>query len=154
MAEMGDGRYVMKERLKSELTRLWTGELAAVVMFWVCFFTFRVWITSVKMLCSIVFPLIVLSIILIQGSVFWWILAKRLSVPQFAVRYTGKVYRILKIIDVILLCMALISIIVLGFVICTISVLMILVSILKLCILSPKFQNSFLAALDVLTWLP
>lgn len=112
MAEMGDGRYVMKERLKSELTRLWTGELAAVVMFWVCFFTFRVWITSVKMLCSIVFPLIVLSIILIQGSVFWWILAKRLSVPQFAVRYTGKVYRILKIIDVILLCMALISIIV------------------------------------------
>ena len=58
MAEMGDGRYVMKERLKSELTRLWTGELAAVVMFWVCFFTFRVWITSVKMLCSIVFPLI------------------------------------------------------------------------------------------------
>lgn len=43
---------------------------------------------------------------------------------------------------------------VLGFVICTISVLMILVSILKLCILSPKFQNSFLAALDVLTWLP
>lgn len=42
----------------------------------------------------------------------------------------------------------------LGFAICVISVLMILVSILKLCILSPKFQNSFLAALDVFTWLP
>lgn len=43
---------------------------------------------------------------------------------------------------------------ILGFVICTISVLMILVSILKLCILSSKFQNSFFTALDVLTWLP
>lgn len=43
---------------------------------------------------------------------------------------------------------------ILGFVICVISVLMILVSILKLCILSPKFQNSFLVALDVFTWLP
>ena len=42
----------------------------------------------------------------------------------------------------------------LGFAICVISALMILVSILKLCILSPKFQNSFLAALDVFTWLP
>ena len=42
----------------------------------------------------------------------------------------------------------------LEFAICVISALMILVSILKLCILSPKFQNSFLAALDVFTWLP
>lgn len=43
---------------------------------------------------------------------------------------------------------------ILGFVICVISVLMILVSILKLCILSSKFQNSFLVVLDVFTWLP
>lgn len=43
---------------------------------------------------------------------------------------------------------------ILGCAICVISILMILVSILKLCLLSPKFQNSFLVALDVFTWLP
>ena len=42
----------------------------------------------------------------------------------------------------------------LGCAICVISVLMIFVSILQLCILSPKFENSFLAALDIFTWLP
>lgn len=43
---------------------------------------------------------------------------------------------------------------ILGCVLCVISVLMVLVSIFKLCILSPKFENSFLAALDIFTWLP
>ena len=45
----------------------------------------------------------VLSFILIQGSVFWWILIKRISNPGFAERYTGKIYRILKSLDLILL---------------------------------------------------
>lgn len=43
---------------------------------------------------------------------------------------------------------------VLGLVICIISMLMIFVSVVKLCRMSPKFENSFLAALDILSWLP
>ncbi len=43
---------------------------------------------------------------------------------------------------------------ILGLIICIASILMILGSIIKLCILSPKFENSFLTALDILFWLP
>ncbi len=43
---------------------------------------------------------------------------------------------------------------ILGLIICIISVLMILGSIIKLCIMSPKFENSFLTALDIFFWLP
>lgn len=43
---------------------------------------------------------------------------------------------------------------ILGLVICIASVLMILGSIIKLCILSPKFENSFLMVLDIFFWLP
>ena len=37
------------------------------------------------------------------GLCFWWILIKRISNPRFAERYTGKIYRVLKILDLILL---------------------------------------------------
>ncbi len=30
-----------KEKLRRELTKLWTGELAAVISFWVCFFVIK-----------------------------------------------------------------------------------------------------------------
>ncbi len=43
---------------------------------------------------------------------------------------------------------------ILGLIICIASILMILGSIIKLCILSSKFENSFLTALDILFWLP
>lgn len=43
---------------------------------------------------------------------------------------------------------------ILGLIICCISVLFILVSILKLCLLSPRFADSLLATLDIVTWLP
>ena len=43
---------------------------------------------------------------------------------------------------------------ILGLIICIASVLMILGSIIKLCILSPKFEDSFLTALDIFFWLP
>ena len=41
-----------------------------------------------------------------------------------------------------------------GLLICVASILMILCSIIKLCILSPKFADSFLTALDIFFWLP
>lgn len=43
---------------------------------------------------------------------------------------------------------------VLGLIICIASILLILGSIVKLCRLSPKFENSFLALLDIFFWLP
>lgn len=43
---------------------------------------------------------------------------------------------------------------ILGLLICIASVLMILGSTIKLCIMSPKFENSFLTVLDIFFWLP
>ena len=89
--------------MKQKLTSLATGELVAVLVFWINFFLLKKWIFTTGALISISFSLFVLSFILIQGSVFWWILIKRISNPGFAERYTGKIYRILKILDLILL---------------------------------------------------
>ena len=91
--------------MKRKLTSLATGELVAVLVFWMNFFLLKKWIltTGALISISISFSLFVLSFILIQGSVFWWILIKRISNPRFAERYIGKIYRILKILDLILL---------------------------------------------------
>lgn len=43
---------------------------------------------------------------------------------------------------------------VLGLAICILSLLMIFGGIIKLCKLSPKFEDTFLSALDILFWLP
>ena len=75
----------------------------AVVVFWVNFFLFKKWITSTNALISISFPLLILSFVLIQGSIFWCILIKWISKPRFAEKYTGRIYKGLKIIDLILL---------------------------------------------------
>ena len=93
----------MKKLMKRKLASLATGELVAVLVFWMNFFLLKKWILTTGALISISFSLFVLSFILIQGSVFWWILIKRISNPGFAERYTGKIYRVLKILDLILL---------------------------------------------------
>ena len=93
----------MKKLMKQKLTSLATGELVAVLVFWMNFFLLKKWILTTGALISIFFSLFVLSFILIQGSVFWWILIKRISNPVFAERYTGKIYKVLKILDLILL---------------------------------------------------
>ena len=89
--------------MKQKLTNLATGELVAVLVFWMNFFLLKKWILTNGALISIFFSLFVLSFILIQGSVFWWILIKRISNPVFAEIYTGKIYKILKNVDLILL---------------------------------------------------
>ena len=93
----------MKKPMKQKLVSLATGELVAVLVFWLNFFLLKRWILTTGALISISFSLFVLSFILIQGSVFWWLLIKRISNPGFAERYTGKIYRVLKILDLILL---------------------------------------------------
>ena len=83
----------------------------AVVVFWINFFLFKKLIITTKSLISIPFFLFILSFILIQGSIFWCILIKRISKPGFASKYTGKIYNKLKILDIILLCMGVLVII-------------------------------------------
>lgn len=94
----------MNQKLKQELTKLWTGELAATISFWMVFFICKRWLTNTNMIISVAYPLLVLSFILIQGCAYWYILLTRLSAPTFALKQTRKIYSILKITDIILLC--------------------------------------------------
>ena len=100
-----------ESKIKQELTKLWTRELVAVISFWICFYIFKKWLINTKMLISVIYPLAVLSFILIQGSIYWIILLKRLSTPQFAITNTRKIYSILKIVDFLLLCLGILIII-------------------------------------------
>ena len=110
-----------ESKIKQELTKLWIGELVAVISFWICFFIFKKWLINTKMLISVIYPLTVLSLILIQGSIYWLILLKRLSMPQFAITNTKKVYSVLKIVDFLLLCVG-IPIIILNYVNITVMI--------------------------------
>ena len=92
-----------KELLKKKLINLASGELVAVLVFWMNFFLLKKWILTTKAFISISFSLFLLTFILIQGSIFWWILIKRISNPGFAEKYAGKIYKILKKLDFILL---------------------------------------------------
>ena len=90
--------------MKQKLFNLAVGELVAVMVFWINFFVFKKLIIDIGSLLSISFSLFILSFILVQGFLFWCILIKRISKPMFAVKFTGKVYHVLKVLDLILLC--------------------------------------------------
>ena len=92
-----------KGLLKKKLINLASGELVAVLVFWLNFFLLKKWIFTTEAFISISFSLFLLTFILIQGSVFWWILIKRISNPGFAEKYTGRIYKIFKKVDLILL---------------------------------------------------
>ena len=98
------GKYInLKKNMKQKLINLALGELVAVTVFWMNFFLFKKLLITVKSLISVSFSLFILSFILIQGAVFWCVLAKRMSKPGFALKYAGKIYSKLKVLDVILL---------------------------------------------------
>ena len=90
--------------MKQKLFNLAVGELVAVMVFWINYFVFKKLIIEIGSLFSISFSLFILSFILVQGFLFWCILIKRISKPRFAVKFTGKVYHVLKVLDLILLC--------------------------------------------------
>ena len=89
--------------MKKKLTNLASGELVAVLVFWMNFFLLKKWILTTEAFVSISFSLFILSFILLQGSLFWWILIKRISNQRFAEKYTGRIYKIFKKLDLILL---------------------------------------------------
>ena len=93
----------MKAYIKQKLYSLASGELVALAVFWLNFFLFKKYLVRPQALISIAYPLLLVSLILLQGSLYWWILIKRLRKPNFAIKQTGRIYGLLRQVDLILL---------------------------------------------------
>lgn len=102
----------MKNHLKKTLINLAVGELVAIIMFWTNFFIFKKYITNTTSIIPIIFTLFILSFILIQGSIFWLVLLKRISNKNFAKTSLGKIYNHLRRLDIILLYLSILILIV------------------------------------------
>lgn len=94
---------IQKEKVRKELVSLCLGEFTAVLSFWFCFFLLKNWLGDVNSLVTILYPLSLLTFILLQGSIYWAILIRRLSKPQFGSGNVPKIYGVLRILDLILL---------------------------------------------------
>ena len=94
---------IQKEKVKKELLSLCLGELAAALSFWLCFFLLKNRLGDVNSLVTILYPLSLLTFILLQGSIYWAILIRRLSKPQFGSENVPKLYGVLRILDLVLL---------------------------------------------------
>ena len=100
---MGEMMSIQKEKVRKELLSLCLGELAAVLSFWLCFFLLKNRLGDWKSLVTILYPLSLLTFILLQGSIYWAILIRRLSNPQFGNGNVLKIYGVLRILDLVLL---------------------------------------------------
>ena len=102
----------MKGRIKQKLYSLASGELVALAVFWLNFFLFKKYLTTPQALISIAYPLLLVSLILLQGSLYWWVLIKRLRKPGFAIKQTGRIYGLLRKLDLILLVLGILIILI------------------------------------------
>ena len=93
----------MKGHIKQKLYSLASGELVALAVFWLNFFLFKKYLVRPQALIAIAYPLLLVSLILLKGSLYWWILIKRLRKPNFAIKQTGPIYGLLRQVDLILL---------------------------------------------------
>lgn len=100
---MGEMMNIQKEKVRKELVSLCLGELAAALSFWLCFFLLKNRLGDWMSLITILYPLSLLTFILLQGSIYWAILIRRLSKPQFGSGNVPKIYGVLRILDLILL---------------------------------------------------
>jgi len=100
---MGEMMNIRKEKVRKELMSLCLGELTAVLSFWLCFFLLKNRLGDWKSLVTILYPLSLLTFILLQGSIYWAILIRRLSNPQFGNGNVPKIYGVLRILDLVLL---------------------------------------------------
>ena len=94
---------IQKEKVRKELGALCLGELAAILSFWLCFFLLKNRLGDWRSLITILYPLSLLTFILLQGSTYWAILIRRLSNPQFGNGNIPKIYGVLRILDLVLL---------------------------------------------------
>ena len=100
---MGEMMKIQKEKVRKELGSLCLGELAAILSFWLCFFLLKNRLGDWNGLFSILYPLSLLTFILLQGSIYWAILIRRLSNPQFGSGSVPKLYGGFRILDLALL---------------------------------------------------
>ena len=100
---MGEMMNIQKENVRKELVSLCLGEFTAVLSFWFCFFLLKNRLSDWSSLATILYPLSLLTFILLQGSIYWAILIRRLSKPQFGSGSVPKLYGGFRILDLILL---------------------------------------------------
>ena len=100
---MGEMMHIQKEKVRKELVSLCLGEFTAVLSFWFCFFLLKNRLGDENSLVTILYPLSLLTFILLQGSIYWAILIRRLSNPQFGSSSVHKLYGGFRILDLILL---------------------------------------------------
>ena len=94
---------IQKEKVRKVLVSLCLGEFTAVLSFWLCFFLLKNRLGDWNSLATILYPLSLLTFILLQGSIYWAILIRRLSKPQFGSENVPKLYGVLRILDLVLL---------------------------------------------------
>ena len=100
---MGEMMNIQKEKVRKELGSLCLGELAAILSFWLCLKKKKNRLGDWKSLVTILYPLSLLTFILLQGSIYWAILIRRLSNPQFGSGSVPKLYGGFRILDLVLL---------------------------------------------------
>ena len=100
---MGEIMNIQKEKVRKELMSLCLGEFTAVLSFWFCFFLLKNRLGDVNSLVTILYSLSLLTFILLQGSIYWAILIRRLSKPQFGSGTVPKLYGCFRILDLVLL---------------------------------------------------
>ena len=100
---MGKMMHIQKEKVRKVLVSLCLGEFTAVLSFWLCFFLLKSRLGDWRSLFSILYPLSLLTFILLQGSIYWAILIRRLSKPQFGSGSVPKLYGGFRILGLVLL---------------------------------------------------
>ena len=100
---MGEMMKIQKKKVRKELVSLCLGEFTAVLSFWFCFFLLKNRLGDWNSLATILYPLSLLTFILLQGSIYWAILIRRLSNPQFGSGNVPKIYGGFRILDLVLL---------------------------------------------------
>ncbi|MCY7061638.1 hypothetical protein MK385_02465 [Streptococcus oralis] len=100
---MGEMMNIQKEKVRKELVSLCLGEFTAVLSIWFCFFLLKNRLGDWRSLFSILYPLSLLTFILLQGSIYWAILMRRLSKSQFGSASVPKLYGGFRMLDLVLL---------------------------------------------------
>ena len=94
---------IQKEKVRKVLVSLCLGEFTAVLSFWLCFFLLKNRLGDWMSLITILYPLSLLTFILLQGSIYWAILIRRMSNPQFGSGSVPKLYAGFRTLDLVLL---------------------------------------------------
>ena len=67
---MGEMMNIQKEKVRKELVSLCLGEFTAVLSIWFCFFLLKNRLGDLNGLISIIYPLSLLTFILLQGTIY------------------------------------------------------------------------------------